>query len=215
MERDFRVLVTGFEPFGGSGTNPSALVAERLAGDRPQGAALRTAVLPVVGGTAPGSARAALDALLDEFAPDAVIHFGEAHLRGEVCVERLAVNLREYRIADNAGAVADGEPVVDGAPSAHWATLPVHRILAAVQDAGVPAAFSLSAGLYLCNEVMFHTLDCGSREGTPRMAGFVHVPQLEAQHRERPVAARPIPEHELLAAARAAVEATVRALHGR
>ena len=117
MPRPTIVLVTGFEPFGGSPLNPSALVAERLSGERFRDAEVRTAVLPVVGGTGPGSARAALDALLDEVPADAVIHFGEAHLRSEVSVERVAVNLRDYAIADNAGGTVQDTPVVDGAPA--------------------------------------------------------------------------------------------------
>ena len=133
MQRTARVLVTGFEPFGGSGTNPSAMAAERLRAMRIRGAEVRTAVLPVVGGTAAGSARAAVDGLVDAFVPDAVVHFGEAHLRGEVSVERVAVNLRDYRVADNAGVTVADEPVIAGAPAAHFATLPVRAIAEAVE----------------------------------------------------------------------------------
>jgi len=209
MPRTPLVLVTGFEPFGGSPLNPSTVVAERLGSERLHGAELRTAVLPVVGGHGPGSARAALDALLDEFPADAAIHFGEAHVRGEVSIERVAVNLRDYRIADNAGGTVQDEPVVPGAPAAHFATLPVRAIVEAVRAAGVPSGLSLSAGTYLCNEVMFHSLERGARGRSPRISGFVHVPQLEAQFAARPVAAAPISERALLVAARAALLATI------
>jgi hypothetical protein len=118
MADALRILVTGFEPFGGSPVNPSAMAAESLAHGRFPGTEVRALVLPVVGGTEPGSARAALDAMLEAFPADAAIHFGEAHVRGEVSVERVAVNLRDYRIADNSGAFAEDSPVVDGAPDA-------------------------------------------------------------------------------------------------
>ena len=203
MADALRILVTGFEPFGGSPVNPSAMAAESLVHERIPGIEVRALVLPVVGGTGPGSARVALDAALDSFPADAAIHFGEAHARGEVSVERVAVNLRDYRIADNSGSFAEDLPVVDGAPDARFATLPVRAIVDAVRAEGIPAGLSLSAGTYLCNEVMFHSLERSSRGLAPRISGFVHVPQLEVQHALRPTDARPITERELLAAASA------------
>jgi len=209
MADALRILVTGFEPFGGSPVNPSAMAAESLVHERIPGIEVQALVLPVVGGTGPGSARAALDAALEAFPADAAIHFGEAHVRGEVSVERVAVNLRDYRIADTAGAFAEDSSVVEGAPDARFATLPVRAIVDAVRAAGVPAGLSLSAGTYLCNEVMFHSLERSSRDLPPTFAGFVHVPQLEAQHALRPTEARPITERELLAAASAVLRTVV------
>ena len=204
-----RILVTGFEPFGGSPVNPSAMAAQWLAREPLPGAEVRALVLPVVGGTGPGSARAALDSALDAFAADAAVHFGEAHVRGEVCAERVAVNLRDYRIADNAGAFVEDAPVVDGAPDARFTTLPFRAIVEAVRAAGVPAGLSMSAGTYLCNEVMFHSLERSARGLSPTIAGFIHVPQLEAQFALRPNDARPITEPELLSAAHAVLRTVI------
>jgi pyrrolidone-carboxylate peptidase len=145
MADALRILVTGFEPFGGSPVNPSAMAAESLAHGRFPGTEVRVLVLPVVGGTEPGSARAALDAMLEAFPADAAIHFGEAHVRGEVSVERVAVNLRDYRIADNSGAFAEDSPVVADAADARFATLPVRAIVDAVRAEGIPAGLSLSS----------------------------------------------------------------------
>jgi len=206
------ILVTGFEPFGGSPENPSELLARRIGASGVGAARVVAGVLPVTGGVGEGSARAALDALLAAHRPEACILFGEAHLRGEVSVERIAVNLRDYRIPDNAGTTVRDEPVVRDAPDARFATLPVHRIVEAVRACGVPAGHSMSAGTYLCNEVMFHALERSARDGVPRIAGFVHLPQLEAQHRMRPCDARPISEDELLRAGRAVVEAVADAI---
>lgn len=207
MPRKPVILVTGFEPFGGSPENPSELLVRRLGGFPAVHAEVVGAVLPVVGGTGAGSAREALDGLIDLHRPDACVLFGEAHVRGEVSVERVAVNLRDYRIPDNAGCVVGEQPVVAGAPDARFASLPVHEITEAVRSAGVPAGHSMSAGTFLCNEVMFHALERSAREGVPAIAGFVHLPQLESQHRNRPCDARPISEDEVLRAGQAVLGA--------
>ncbi len=196
--RPLRVLVTGFQPFGGSPVNPSAELVQRLGADGAPGCEVRAMVLPVVGGTAPGSARAMLDAALDALRPDAVVMFGEAHTRGEISIERVAVNLRDYSIADNGGGIVHDQPVVSGAPDALFAALPVRHMLEAALMAGVPCSLSMTAGTFLCNEVMFHVLERRLRTGEPAFAGFVHVPQLPSQAVERPVtaAAMPLPAME-------------------
>lgn len=200
-----RVLVTGFQPFGGSLVNPSAELVERLAHEGAPGCEVRAAVLPVVGGTGPGSARAALDAVLDALRPDAVVMFGEAHTRGEIGIERVAVNLRDYVLADNAGTVVHDQPVVPGAPDALFAALPVRRMLEAALMAGVPCALSMTAGTFLCNEVMFHVLERRARTGGPAFAGFMHVPQLPVQAAARPVQAAPMPLPAMVRGARSAL----------
>jgi pyroglutamyl-peptidase len=215
MQRAPVILVTGFEPFGGSPVNPSEVLVRALAAGGSGRASVVAAVLPVVGGQEGGSARGRLDALLELHRPDACILFGEAHVRSEVSVERVAVNLRDYRIADNAGVVVTDAPVVPGAPDARFATLPLHAIVDAVRAAGVPAGHSMTAGTFLCNEVMFHALDRSSGSGVPGIAGFVHLPQLESQHRIRPCDARPITEAELLLAGRAVVDAVIDAMIDR
>ncbi len=205
--RPLRVLVTGFEPFGGSPINPSAVLLELLESAGAPGCQLRTLLLPVVGGTGSGSARAALDAALDALQPDALVLFGEAHTRGAISIERVAVNLRDYRIADNSGDVVQDTPVVAGAPDALFAALPVRAMADAVEAADVPVELSLSAGAFLCNEVMFHALERRLRTGAPQQCGFIHLPQLPEQAALRPTHARPMPAQELLRGAQAALAA--------
>ncbi len=209
------VLITGFEPFGGSAENPSAVLVERLAAQGHSDADLVCEVLPVVGGTGAGSAQDRLASLVRRHRPDAVVCFGEAHLRGEVSVERVAVNLRDYRIPDNSGTQVRDLPVVEGAPDARFATLPVRGIVDAVRAAGIPAGDSLSAGAFLCNEVMFRALQLGHERHGAMIAGFVHLPQLESQHRLRPCAARPIAERELLLAGSVVVAEVARGIAPR
>ena len=200
-----RVLVTGFEPFGGSPLNPSMLAARATASRRWPGAAVRACILPVVGGTGPGSARRILEGVMDAFRPHAVLLLGEACTRGAVSVERVARNEREYPIADNAGGVVRGMPVVAGAPGVLGSALPVDDLIAVVRALGIPAECSSDAGRFLCNEVMFHVLDQRSRTGSPAFAGFIHLPQLPEQHALRPVEARPMPLDETVDAVRAIV----------
>lgn len=174
-----RVLVTGFEPFAGSRVNPSAEVASRLAGTAIAGIDLSIEILPVVGVTAGKRLLAALRRIR----PDAVVLLGEHGESPAIHLERLAVNLRDYRIADNAGRIVTDRPVVRGGPDAIFATLPLRKMLAAVVGAGVPGTLSNSAGTFLCNEVMYlalhHLAEASPRRPVP--CGFIHVPSLPEQ----------------------------------
>jgi pyroglutamyl-peptidase len=172
-----RILLTAFEPFGGSDRNPTTEIARLIGGSTPW---ITTAILPVVTGTGPGSAWAALQAVLGD--PwDAVVHLGESAKASMITIERVAVNLRDSSVADNAGSVLRDEPVVDGGPAAHFATLPVRDLVEASMGVGVPCALSLSAGTFLCNETMYRSLHAMHGAGRSTLVGFVHVPQLPEQ----------------------------------
>ncbi|MDF2667411.1 MAG: pyrrolidone-carboxylate peptidase, partial [Microbacterium sp.] len=163
------VLLTGFEPFAGDATNPSGdavrVVQERWAGAED----LVVEVLPV----AFDAAATRLRQLLDEHRPDVVIATGLAGGRAHVTPERVAINLADARIPDNDGAQPVDRPVVDGGPVAYFATLPVKAIAAALDDEGIPAAVSHSAGTFVCNHVMYTVLDAAAPDVR---AGFVHLP---------------------------------------
>ena len=163
------VLLTGFEPFAGDAANPSG-DAVRLVGERWDGPEeLLTAILPV---TFDGSA-ARLRELIAAHEPDVVIATGLAGGRTRIGVERVAVNLVDARIADNDGLQPIDVPSVDGAPAAHFATLPVKAITAALTANGIPAELSHTAGTFVCNHVFFTALDVVA---APVRAGFIHVP---------------------------------------
>jgi len=217
-----RILLTGFEPFGGSAVNPSREAVLALAAAPPPDvregrAALETAILPVIGGAAPGSAAAVLAHALAAQRHDFVVCVGETGSRDMVCVERTAVNRRDYRIADNAGATVRDATVIDDAPAELASTLPVDALVDAVRAAGVRADASTDAGRFLCNEIMFHAISLAHRGGL-RGAGFVHVPRLPEQVREaaphgggrdRP-APIGMPLEQIVAALHAVVAALVR-----
>lgn len=172
-----RLLLSGFEPFAGSPINPSQQLAEALAAERMDGVQINSLILPVDGALAP----AALIAALDAQQPDAVISLGQATGRAVMSLERVAVNLLDYSIPDNTGKLIVDEPVVAGGLAAYFATVPVRAMLEAMRGAGVPAELSLSAGAYLCNQVLYAVLHHIAANRLPVRAGFIHVPALPQQ----------------------------------
>jgi len=170
------ILVTGFEPFGSFTMNPSQDLAKALDGRRIGNCAIAGAVLPVHH----LEASRHVSLLLEEMAPVAVVHLGLAESRARLALERAAINVMDYRIADNAGYRAEGEPCVPEGPAAYFATLPLPEILAALTAEGIPAYVSNTAGTFLCNQTLYRTLhEIAVRERTTR-AGFIHLPSLPA-----------------------------------
>jgi pyroglutamyl-peptidase len=170
-----KVLVTGFEPFGGDAVNSSADAVAALAASWAGPDELVTAVLPVAFEEV-RSADGPLLRLLDEHAPDVVVAVGLADGITQVRIERVAINLMDAGIPDNGGSQPVDAPVADGGPAARFSTLPVKAAVAAVREAGIPAGVSYSAGTYVCNAGFYalqHTL--AERPGV--LSGFVHVPR--------------------------------------
>ncbi len=172
-----KILLTGFEPFGGSPLNPSASVVEALASDTPADIELATMVLPVIGVEAGDR----VVGRVESDSPDAVVMLGEATGRPGVSIEQIAINLRDYRMSDNAGNCTTDEPVVEGGPDAYFASLPVRRLVESIRDIGVPASRSLTAGAFLCNEISYRVLHANAISNRRIPAGFVHLPRLPEQ----------------------------------
>jgi len=172
-----KLLLTGFEPFGGSRINPSEQIVRALERENLGAIKLATAILPVDRVHGP----AALVRAYQEHQPDAVLCLGEASRRMAISIERVAINLMDYRIADNAGNQIVDEPIVRDAPAAYFVTLPVRAMLNAVRACGVPAELSLSAGTFLCNQITFALLHYLAQNNLQTPAGFVHLPALPEQ----------------------------------
>ena len=170
-----KVLLTGFEPFGKATLNPSGEIVKQISGDN-----IVTAILPV----AYAQSAEALLALIEQHNPDVVISLGQAEGRTHVSLERIAINLDDARLADNEGVIRNDVPIVVGGPVAYESTLPIKEIVKAINDAGVPAAVSLSAGAFLCNHVFYVAQD--HFKGTKVRSGFVHVPLMDEQAGEFP-----------------------------
>ena len=170
-----KVLLTGFEPFGKATLNPSGEIVKQISGDN-----IVTAILPV----AYAQSAERLLALIAEHKPDVVICLGQAEGRTHISPERIAINLDDARLADNEGVIRNDVPIVVGGPVAYESTLPIKDIVKAINDAGVPAAVSLSAGAFLCNHVFYVAQD--HFKGTKVRSGFVHVPLMDEQAGEFP-----------------------------
>jgi pyroglutamyl-peptidase len=164
-----RVLLTGFAPFGGERVNPSWQAVALLAAERPSLAAVE---LPCEFTASAEVLRTAVE----EHRPELVVCVGQAGGRPDVTLERVAVNLADARIPDNAGARPIDVPVVAGGPAAYFTALPVKACAAAIRRAGIPASVSHTAGTYVCNHV-FYALMHLLADGHPGVrGGFVHVP---------------------------------------
>jgi len=170
------ILVTGFEPFGAHGANPSEGLAKAVDGRRVEEHTVRGVMLPVHH----ADAAERLAPILAETSPLAVLHLGLAEGRARVALERVAVNVMDYPLPDNAGYRASGEPCVPGGPAAYFATLPLTAMLKALVAEGIPAYISSTAGTYLCNQTLYWTLHTMSTRLRRPAVGFVHFPLLPA-----------------------------------
>lgn len=169
-----KLLITGFDPFGGETLNPSWEAVRRLP-DIVGGFKLTKLEIPTEFDRASKTLLAAAESLR----PDAILCVGQAGGRAGVTPEAVGINLREARIADNAGFQPRNVPVIPGGPAAYFATLPVREMVAAIQAADLPASLSLSAGAFVCNDVLYSVLH--RYAGTDVKAGFIHVPFLPEQ----------------------------------
>lgn len=171
-----KVLLTGFEPFGGEKINPSQEVATRLNG----AVIARHEIVGVVLPCEFGRAIRELKRHLKQHDPALVICLGQAGGREGITPERVAINVDDARIKDNAGAQPIDRAVVRGGPAAYWSTLPIKAIVQSLQSEGIPSAVSQTAGTFVCNHVFYglmHTL----RDQRTVRGGFIHVPWMSGQ----------------------------------
>ncbi len=171
------VLLFGFGPFGGEDVNPAQDVVRELAGVRFGGQRVVPGELAVA---FVGVLAALSDAIARE-QPAIVIGVGQAGGRARIAIERVAINLIDARIADNAGAQPIDAVVIEGAPAAYFTTLPVKAMLSAMQSAGVPAELSFSAGSYVCNAAFFALMHLLATQHRGMRGGFIHIPYLPRQ----------------------------------
>lgn len=167
-----RILMTGFDAFGGLSANPSWTAARHVA-DRGS-----TSSVDVVAERLPVSFEEAprrLAELIRRYRPSAVINLGVAIGRQSLCVERVAINCLDAGIPDNSGRQPIDEEAVPGGPTAYFSTLPLREIVSAWDAEGLPGRISNTAGTYVCNRTMYETLHTAAENGVVR-GGFIHVP---------------------------------------
>lgn len=175
-----KIVLTGFEPFGGETINPSTLLMEAYENDSVEiiRCPMPTRFLKV---EAP-----LREALAQE--PDLLLSIGQAGGRSCFSLERVAINLMDASAPDNAGFQPRDLPIVEGGPDAYFATLPTRSAVETLQKAGIPATLSYSAGTYVCNTLFYQALHLST--GGPTRCAFLHVPYLPEQATKQ---ARPVP----------------------
>ena len=180
------VLLSAFEPFGGAKHNPSQDAVEELArrADRDELTAQAehcgVVVIPVLLPVEFSTAAQMLSALTDRHSPDLVISLGLAAGAETIRLERVGLNLRDARIPDNAGAQPADEPIIAHGEAALFSTLRVKAARERITAAGIPVALSLSAGSYVCNDVLYTVLHHLHTQNLTSGAGFAHLPDLHA-----------------------------------
>ena len=175
------VLVTGFDPFGGERLNPSWEICQRLPREI---AGLRVETCRV-----PCEFRRAIEVVaeaIERHRPALVISLGQAGGRTHMSVERVAINVDDARIDDNAGGKPIDEPIAANGPAGYFATLPIKAMTLAMREAGAPAEVSNTAGTFVCNHLMYGVLHFLAGSGNPARAGFIHVPYAGEQVTGKP-----------------------------
>ncbi len=169
------VLLTGFEPFNQEPVNPAWEAVRALEGWAGEGFTVHVRQLPCVFGEAIRVIREAITQLQ----PDVVIAVGQAGGRVDLSVERVAINVDDAPIMDNAQCQLVDEAVVQGGPVGYFSTLPIKAIVTALRAAGLPASVSQTAGTFVCNHVFYGLMH--HTAGLPLRAGFIHIPYLPEQ----------------------------------
>lgn len=172
-----KLLITGFEAFGGEIVNPSWEAIVRLPETIGE-YSLTKLRLPVVFGEA---AQIAISAA-EESKFDAVLCIGQAGGRSAITPELVGINLRHATIPDNSGAQPKDEEIVEGGNAAYFSTLPVREMAEAIKAVGVPSAVSYSAGAYVCNDLLYSLLS--HFDGSRTRVGFIHIPYSNEQGKQ-------------------------------
>lgn len=193
-------LVTGFDPFGGETLNPSQQIVQALHGEVIAGHRIVGAILP----TQFAASLPELKRLITRHRPALVLALGQAGGREGISLERVAINLIDARIPDNAGDQPVDVAVVYNAPNAYFSTLPIKAMLAQLRSAQMPASISHSAGTFVCNQVFYGLMRLLARRRHTR-GGFVHVPYLTEQALQH-AALRGMPLAMMIAAVRLCLE---------
>ncbi len=171
-----KVLVTGFDPFGGEKVNPSIEAVKRLP-DKIAGADIIKVELPTVF----GKSIERLEKALNEHQPDITICVGQAGGRSRISVERVAININDGRIPDNEGNQPIDEPIFEDGENAYFSNLPIKAMVKAMKDENIPAEVSNTAGTYVCNHVMYGLLYYINKQYPSMKGGFIHIPFLPEQ----------------------------------
>ena len=176
-----RVLITGFDKFGGESINPSSLCVNSLP-DVIDNIEIKKITLPTV---FKDSSRV-LEENIDLFSPNIVICVGQAGGRSKITPERIAINIDDARIPDNIGNSPIDETIRKDGENAYFSTLPIKAIVDELNKNNIPSAISNTAGTFVCNHIMYEALYITSKNYPNIKAGFIHIPYIEEQIKDKP-----------------------------
>ncbi|WP_314303617.1 pyroglutamyl-peptidase I [Brevibacillus parabrevis] len=176
------ILVTGFDPFGGEAINPAWESVKRLTEIESGEYRIVARQLPTVFGK---SVELLLQAIR-EISPDLVFCIGQAGGRADISIERVAINVDDARIPDNAGKQPIDTPIVEDGPVAYWSSLPIKAIVKEMRAKGIPASVSQTAGTFVCNHLFYGLMHAIAKEYPAVRGGFVHIPYLPEQAAKHP-----------------------------
>ena len=175
-----KIIVTGFDPFGGEMINPSIECVKAL--PEIEGVELIRLELPTVF----NESAKRLNEVINDVKPDAVLSVGQAGGRPGITMERIAINVDDARIPDNISQQPIDEAIQLDGEAAYFTTLPIKRIVKAIREAGIPAEVSNSAGTFVCNHIMYQALFAATKADKPFKAGFMHIPFIPEQTTDKP-----------------------------
>jgi len=172
-----KVLITGFDPFGGEKINPALEAIKELKNSEFHNIDLRIKEIPTVF----YKSIKVLEAAIDEIRPDVVICVGQAGGRSEITIERVAINVIDARIPDNENNQLVDVSIVENGPAAYFATIPIKDIAENIRKAGIPASVSNTAGTFVCNQLLYGLMHIISTKYNNIKGGFIHIPYLPEQ----------------------------------
>lgn len=176
-----RVLITGFDKFGGESINPSSLCVNSLP-DVIDNIEIKKVTLPTV---FKDSSRV-LEENIKSFSPNIIICVGQAGGRSKITPERIAINIDDARIPDNIGNSPIDEAIRKDGENAYFSTLPIKAIVDELNKNNIPSAISNTAGTFVCNHIMYEALYITSKNYPNIKAGFIHIPYIEEQVKDKP-----------------------------
>ena len=176
-----KILVTGFDPFGGEKVNP-ALEAVKSLPSEIHGAEIHWVEIPTVF----YKAADVLETAIVRFQPDAVLCIGQAGGRASLTPERVAINQDDARIPDNDGNQPIDTPIRLDGQAAYFSTLPIKAMVKAIKEVGLPATVSNTAGTFVCNHLMYQALYLADKKFPNMRAGFMHIPYMTEQVVNKP-----------------------------
>ena len=171
-----KILVTGFDPFGGEPINPAIESVKKLP-DNIVGAQIIKLEIPTV----KGKSIKKIEKAIEEHNPDVILSIGQAGGRFDISVERVGINLDDFRIPDNEGNQTIDEPIFPDGKNAYFVALPVKAMVKNIQKNKIPASVSYTAGTFICNHVFYGTLYLINKKYKDKKSGFIHIPFLPEQ----------------------------------